>query len=329
MDHEGVKVLVVTVDPPRAGDPIHTLRKRLRNFEPGVVFTRLPGQTVQASPAHIEMLERRLLTSANQLDVAVGIHGEPVLEVAANGEPIIERWAAAQLKERIRPLSEPPRLVTGERSSAASSSVADMLAGIAPFLGERRTSERYNNEVRHYVSACQEVLGKRLKQLHARHPGSRLQLVLTNTDRPFAAVEVTIKVEGARHVEAEEGAWVAFPKEPDPWGSQTVLTPPVPSFGDMVTPYSGAGLAVNLEGVRRSLPRVRQVREDVTILYSPIDLRPHARRVLEAITLTAADADQPVRVSWTSTGSNVNGVCQGRVTLASRPSSIDLSQLLA
>lgn len=41
----GVSVLVLLIEAPRPGDPIHTLRKAYGGFGPGRVFTRREGQT--------------------------------------------------------------------------------------------------------------------------------------------------------------------------------------------------------------------------------------------------------------------------------------------
>lgn len=43
IDINGAKVLVIAVDPPKSGDPMHTLRKRLRNFATGVLGTPPAG----------------------------------------------------------------------------------------------------------------------------------------------------------------------------------------------------------------------------------------------------------------------------------------------
>ncbi|GAA2156906.1 hypothetical protein GCM10009760_58410 [Kitasatospora kazusensis] len=329
VDLEGVKVLVIAVDPPRPGDPLHTLRKPLRNFRPGVLFTRLPGQTVQASPDHVEMLERRLLTGANGLDVTVATEGEQILEHAADGEAIIKRWGTEQLKDRIRPLeqSSPPSEAKG--ASPFAPHVAGVLAQIGPLIAERRSTEAYTVEVGNYVSACQQVMGKRLKQLHADHPANQLRLTLTNnTDRPFAAVQVTVQVRGAWHIDPGAYDWAPLPEEPAPWGTNTALTTP---YINLSVPYPTG--PASLAPLRRPVgAQVQQAERDVIITYPPLDLRPHARHQLPIITLAAAsqpELGQSVSVTWKSTSTNVNGQCHGSIDLARRESTLDLTRITA
>ena len=57
---EGVEVLVLTVEAPAWGDPIHTLRRPLGNFQEGAVFVRHPGRTDPASSEDFVMLSERL-----------------------------------------------------------------------------------------------------------------------------------------------------------------------------------------------------------------------------------------------------------------------------
>ena len=64
----GVTVLVLSIEAPLPGDPIHTLRKAFQGFAPGRVFTRREGQTAEADPHELKMLQARLL--ADQTDVS-------------------------------------------------------------------------------------------------------------------------------------------------------------------------------------------------------------------------------------------------------------------
>ncbi|PYC75784.1 hypothetical protein C7C46_23620 [Streptomyces tateyamensis] len=327
VDHSGVKVLVIVVDPPRPGDRLHTLRKTLRNFQPGVLFTRLPGQTVQASPVHVEMLERRLLTGADALDVTIHAAGEQVLEYAADGASIIEQWGVDQLKKRIRPLDSPSS-ASEKESGSLSPHLAGVLAQLGPLMAERRTTEAYNVEVGNYVAASKQVLGTRLKQLHANHAANQLRLTLTNnTDRPFAAVQVSVQVRGAWHIDPGSYDWTPLPEEPAPWGTRTALTPPYISLSGRY-PIGAAPLSRP-----RPVPRaqVRQVERNVLITYPPVDLRPHAQHVLDPIALAAAaqpEFGQTVDVTWKSTASNANGLCHGTIALARRDSTLDLTRLI-
>lgn len=56
----GVTVLVLSVEAPSPGDPIHSLRKAYEGFASGRVFTRREGQTAEADPDELKMLQARL-----------------------------------------------------------------------------------------------------------------------------------------------------------------------------------------------------------------------------------------------------------------------------
>ena len=56
----GVTVLVLSIEAPSPGDPIHSLRKAYEGFAPGRVFTRREGQTAEADPDELKMLQARL-----------------------------------------------------------------------------------------------------------------------------------------------------------------------------------------------------------------------------------------------------------------------------
>jgi hypothetical protein len=56
---DAVSVLVITVEPPAAGDRIRTLQKDFSSYQAGAVFVRRPGRTIQAQPGDIRALEDR------------------------------------------------------------------------------------------------------------------------------------------------------------------------------------------------------------------------------------------------------------------------------
>jgi hypothetical protein len=67
IQHPNGLVMAVTVNPPKAGDAIFTLRKEYsagdKTYREGTVFVRLPGQTRQAKSVDLENLQRRLLAA--------------------------------------------------------------------------------------------------------------------------------------------------------------------------------------------------------------------------------------------------------------------------
>jgi hypothetical protein len=65
-------VLVVIVEPPLDGDPIHTLRrewtsndKTKKGYQEGAIFVRHQARSLQASSADVAALQRRILAGTN------------------------------------------------------------------------------------------------------------------------------------------------------------------------------------------------------------------------------------------------------------------------
>lgn len=68
---EGTEVVVISVLPPKPGDPIHSLRKEIDGHRDGTVFVRRNGTTQPATSPELAQLQNRLLAS---------IEGPPTVE---------------------------------------------------------------------------------------------------------------------------------------------------------------------------------------------------------------------------------------------------------
>lgn len=64
INRDSASVLVVSVEPPRPGDRIFTLRKEFPRYLAGTIFVRRQGRTVQAGPDGIRALEDRFAAGA-------------------------------------------------------------------------------------------------------------------------------------------------------------------------------------------------------------------------------------------------------------------------
>ncbi|MEM6108468.1 RNA-binding domain-containing protein [Mycobacterium sp. 050272] len=89
----GVTVLVIVIEAPRSGDPIHTLQKTYDKHYAGTVFHRGAAQTEPAGPKVIAMLQERLLEGQRkpELDLAFATQAEPLARLSADSEDI-EDW---------------------------------------------------------------------------------------------------------------------------------------------------------------------------------------------------------------------------------------------
>ena len=77
IEFSGVTVLVIVIEPPRAGDPMHTLQKEFSNsktrHQAGAVFHRGVAHTEPAGPKEILMLGERLLQGVRQPDLELAL----------------------------------------------------------------------------------------------------------------------------------------------------------------------------------------------------------------------------------------------------------------
>lgn len=91
--YQNADVLLIQVDPPQWGDPIHTLRKQYDKFPEGAVLVRRRGGVHQASTVEMQMLQRRCQKRAQVVDVG--------LEVDPGSEALPVRSDASWIDERI------------------------------------------------------------------------------------------------------------------------------------------------------------------------------------------------------------------------------------
>lgn len=96
---DGIEVLVITVEPPRAGDRIAMLQK---NYQPakgplsteGTIFVRQPGATERGSRSEIEMLQDRLLAGTNTAErERLSKRNEQIRDAVVECVAAAHRWA--------------------------------------------------------------------------------------------------------------------------------------------------------------------------------------------------------------------------------------------
>ena len=93
----GTTVLVVTVEPPKPGDPMRLLRRQLDKYREGSVFVRKHGRTELADAADMEALQRRLLASSGRrvANLSVSVIGDVPLSWIdrASFQRVVSEWA--------------------------------------------------------------------------------------------------------------------------------------------------------------------------------------------------------------------------------------------
>jgi hypothetical protein len=290
---DGASVLVITVEAPKAGDPICVLQKGFDKVSKGRIFIRLHGKTEEAGPADLRELETRIRAGRPQVDLGVGrIDGRP-LQVISVPEGASRAWIESE-EERLR-LPPPP----------APQRPGIFEAPILPFSAdsEPRSRETYGREVSTYLQGAESRWLARLFRSAVEADISALRLKIENsTDRNYDGVEVVLDIPAGPVVwhEADEvDSTLGAPTPPKPWGEKRMIefNPPVLHDLDFQGP---------VEIVRG--------KDLTTVRFRPEHVRPLASVPLPVLHLILLDDPGEIDISWRLTSSTVDGQTSGALT---------------
>jgi hypothetical protein len=105
---DGSQVLVVVVDPPRWGDPLHALRKAYDPTEAGTIFVRGNGRTDRAGPGEVEYLVARAGAGLSGLSLTVATDPAPVrVPTLPDVAAAVDAWLAQEEITLLAPLEAP------------------------------------------------------------------------------------------------------------------------------------------------------------------------------------------------------------------------------
>jgi Putative DNA-binding domain len=324
----GVDVLVVVVEPPRPGDPIHVLRKDLPPYRKGTVLIRRHGQVVQADDDEMAMLQRRLLARAAQIAVAVD-PAVPAIETQPDFKGLLDSWAERERTSRL-----------AARDEAADDEEPVSVIGMfsAGLSRDPRSVEQYARQIDTYLTECRDPQLQRAIWHFARHRPAMLALRMTNSsERNYTQVRVIAEIDNDAVLGFEKNLLKAIdddlprlPPPPSPLG-----TP----MGGRSTGLSGFGLG-HLPQLRynavprplRALGRSWQVRTIAKgiqhIEFDPCDLRPHETIELTPVPLIVhAASGAAISVEWAATATNADGKLGGSIALSVSDSSFGDSWL--
>ena len=346
----GTDVLVITVEPPHWGDPIHTLRKEYRPKEgggakDGEVFVRRPGGTHPATSGELEMLQRRLLSRpAEGLEVLVQSVGDPIPRVDLR-EDAVNAWLSAERQRLLAPIEaagnerlsrdsaiagshmgddEAPGIVEEVRRSGIDvNRLQEMSAGNA-LLAEDRTPDEYRAEVEEYLAAAAERVKVCAFNRFPDVVNVPLALHVVNTgDRNLESVEIVVSFSGAVLTHHEEYD-VEMPVPPRVWGprpkrnlASALGSLSRPYLPDLVMPdFDPPGYTATNTG-------------STTIEFEPFDLRPHKKYDLDEVPLlVGAQLTGSITGSWTGTAKNRDGRGEGSITVPLADSVVSIHDIL-
>ena len=192
-------VLIIVVDAPRAGDPFFTLRRELGNHLSGKIFTRPSTASVQADPAAIRMLSRRLLARQEEFAVEVSLGDQDIHRYTWNPD-VLEHFLVAVQQSYIGQI---PRSAP-RTAQEAFTRFMKPTPRVAPpaFLRieqrheEDRTEAEFLAQVEKWMDDCREAFPDVVRDLVAFTWPSAQFTVRNLRGRFLADVEVVVHIEG-------------------------------------------------------------------------------------------------------------------------------------
>ena len=255
---DGNSVLVVTVEAPKAGQHIFTLRKEISGgHRSGTVFIRRHARTLPADASDLDALQNRLLAGSHappKPELQVTLVGDvPMSWIdASDVTDVVDRWVAekhnelierARTVERKRKPSVPPE--AGPEIGPIGDAVFRLSAqqaqlehagslglGIAALLGteDERTLDEYIAEVADWSEMLKNSAIEALPALYFEGGHGVMAVQVHNpTGRFLSNVEVIVHFEW-------EGA-TGYDRRP----GGAVLPPPPRPYGDRTPPRMGLG----------------------------------------------------------------------------------------
>jgi hypothetical protein len=202
VDHSGAQVLVVTIEAPRAGDPIHTLQKAYDRFDAGTIFHRGTAQSEPATPKVVQMLGERLLEGVREPDLALGLtaaSAKPLRRLDATGESV-QQWlddreAYARANRSQKPAKPPPSSDDGmppwQRFNVGVP-LGDLWESRWAKPGDK---EEFEAKLDKYLRTCKRLVIENVVRRIVVNKQNVVTLAAANeTDDPIGEVQVTARV---------------------------------------------------------------------------------------------------------------------------------------
>ncbi len=207
---EGVTVLVIVVEAPRPGDPIHTLQKTYNdgakyNAPAGTVFHRGTAHTEPAGTGEIDMLSKRLLQGAQrpELDLALRCTADPIIRLSVKQEEL-EDWLrrreafirANSGKPPDRPPPRPKPTPNPARPGWPPLSGYADLPDILRRYADPEDAEEFEKRVGDYLAKMRRLLHDHaVRDIVLDDDANTVHFAVGNeTDDPVSGVQLTVRI---------------------------------------------------------------------------------------------------------------------------------------
>jgi hypothetical protein len=202
VNHQGVTVLVIVVDAPRSGDPIHVLAKQYANFNEGTVFHRGAAQTEPAGTREITMLSKRLVQGAQQpdLDLELDLELTEMLRQRLDDPEWYEEhrtYLESRRKPKRPPLTAPPSHAPGVTSRFATSPLLQpgslAFTGLAHAYATKADTAEFERRLAEYNDDLADRLYENIVRSTIRSRFNKVKFIAANhTHDPIEDVQLTV-----------------------------------------------------------------------------------------------------------------------------------------
>lgn len=328
VDHDDGTVLVIVVEAPRPGDPIHTLRKGTDKFHAGTIFHRGAARTAPANPQDVTMLSTRLVAAfrAPGLALELSAHAPDRLMRLGADEAAMNDWLAkreAHVRATVKK-PEPPKPSAADPDSGFTGLSSAVLAGA---FGRPAEQSMFDTALDKYLKKCRKRLRPNIIARIVRADLNVVTLrVVNESEDPIAQVVVKARFpRGGVLVRTSPPDVNAMPNPPE-WPSQR----------DALTAMAGMQNVMPLSAMAGTFPppitqygyafggaRVDEDNEDYFEVIWPVgDLLAESDDELQVYVPLGMSAPEELVVEMTGRSKSHRGVARGTSTLTADPADV-------
>jgi hypothetical protein len=288
---DGKQILIISVDPPSDGDPIHTLRKDFDKYFAGMVFVRRIAKTVPAGPGEIAQLTQRARNQQQRQSINLEARESPC------GVPSWS-WLSDAISYRIEK----------EREAVAEAGRRPTERLFGASIRDVRSPEQYQEEASEYLERFANYVSEDLIRDYI-HGGRGPLFLRVQNPQEFSYQNVRVEIDLPQGVSAFlasdyiEEPW--RPRRPLPMGRDTMFTS-LTSSGIVTSPHLPKSLLA--EDVEWDI----QIERIVCNIKS---LRAEENLPLPLVHLMASEGQEPSTktAAWSITADNAVGRTRGEL----------------
>lgn len=330
------QVLVVTVEAPKWGDPIHPLRKGFNNHQAGTVFVRRPGKTTPATDHDLDLLQERLTASElSPLQLEITLVGDVPISWfdPSSLDEGIDRWvearrakiiAAAEAVERSRTAGIEDTSLDAELKRAASQ-ISSMKASSLFIEEDTRSLNEFISETDEWAERLLQAARDDWLPRYLEAGNGLVRLRARNlTHANYADVRIMAQFSGDEVTGVDEyPISVRLPAPPRPFGQSRSIDPMASLMPSVPT--------LGVDAPHIAYPKSTWVEDgSVRIGWDVGDMRPQEIDESDDVHLLVRERpdDGVLRGQWEATSKSVDGVATGDLTLRVEEEPIEASKVL-